>query len=110
MVAFRQPLFSSFLVVLMARRFLFATLAMLLSLGLAGCRGPTELFSCIDRNCFVADWCNDHSCVSCRYGANCGSGPTMPLYERTLDLPTESEPSQPQAADPTTDQPLPKVQ
>jgi len=94
----------------MARRALFATLAMLLSFGLAGCRGPTELFSCIDRNCFVADWCNDHSCVSCQYGANCGSGPTMPLYERTLDLPTESEPSQPHAADPTTDLPLPKVQ
>jgi hypothetical protein len=83
---------------------------MLLLFGLAGCRGPTELFSWVDRHCFVADRFNDHSCVSCRYAANCGSRPTMPLYERTLDLPTESEPSQPSGIDPTTPLPLPKVQ
>jgi len=85
----------------MALRTRVATLALLLSLGLAGCRGPTELFSFIDRNCFVADWCNDHSCVSCRYAANCGSGPTLPIFERALDLPTDAEPSPPHAADPT---------
>ncbi len=76
-------------------------LAMLLSLGLAGCRGPTELFSFIDRNCFVADWCNDHSCVSCRYAANCATGPTLPIYERALDLPIDSETNQPRAAEST---------
>jgi len=45
----------------------------LLSLSLCGCCHdcpPKHLFSCIDRNCFVADWMNDHSCTSCRYCAN----------------------------------------
>ena len=68
-----------------------AMLALLLLVSLAGCRGPTELFSYIDRHCFVADWCNDHSCLSCSHRANCSSGPTMPLHERTLDLPTDTE-------------------
>jgi hypothetical protein len=36
-----------------------------------GCR-PKELFSWIDRNCFVADWTNHHSCVSCCRNGNCG--------------------------------------
>jgi hypothetical protein len=30
----------------------------------AGCCAPKELFSGIDRHCFVADWCNEHSCVN----------------------------------------------
>ena len=34
-----------------------------------GCE-PKELFSWIDRNCFVADWTNHHSCVSCCCGKN----------------------------------------
>jgi hypothetical protein len=48
-------------------------LVMLLSLGVGGCFHhcpPKDLFSFIDRNCFVADWMNDHSCTSCRYCAN----------------------------------------
>jgi hypothetical protein len=72
----------------MARLFKLPMLAMLVFAGLAGCRGPTELFSFIDRHCFVADWMNDHSCVSCRYAANCASQPTLPDVPRPLDLST----------------------
>lgn len=72
----------------MSRLFSRQLLSLLLLAGLAGCRGPTELFSFIDRNCFVADWTNDHSCVSCRYAANCSTGPTLPLHPRTLELPS----------------------
>jgi hypothetical protein len=39
-------------------------LALLLPIA-GGCRAPSELFSWIDRHCFVADWTNHHSCVSC---------------------------------------------
>jgi hypothetical protein len=36
---------------------------------LSGC-SHNELFSCIDRHCFIADWTNHHSCVSCcRHGS-----------------------------------------
>ena len=57
----------------MLGRFRILVLAMLLS-G-SGCTcfrdcPPKHLFSWIDRNCFVADWMNDHSCTSCRYCAN----------------------------------------
>jgi hypothetical protein len=38
---------------------------------ISGCRTPADLFSWIDRNCFVADWTNHHSCVSC---CNCKHG------------------------------------
>ena len=72
----------------------FVSLAMLLLVSLAGCRGPTELFSYIDRHCFVADWTNDHSCLSCGRYANCSSGPTLPLHERTLDLPADTMPAE----------------
>ncbi len=72
----------------MARLFKLPMLVVLVLAGLAGCRGPTELFSFIDRHCFVADWMNDHSCVSCRYAANSGSQPTLPDVPRPLDLST----------------------
>jgi hypothetical protein len=36
----------------------------LLLLMTPGCCAPKELFSGIDRHCFVADWCNEHSCVN----------------------------------------------
>jgi hypothetical protein len=83
----------------MIARLKFATLAVLLSLSLSGCccnggRGPTELFSGIDRHCFVADWMNDHgSCVSCGYCANGCSQPTLPLHSEPLVLPSEPEPT-----------------
>ena len=35
-----------------------------IAVGICGC-APSELFSGIDRNCYVADWTNHHSCVSC---------------------------------------------
>jgi hypothetical protein len=38
------------------------SLALLLLMA-PGC-APKELFSGIDRHCFVADWCNEHSCVN----------------------------------------------
>jgi hypothetical protein len=43
-------------------------LVVLVSLWLSGC-SHNELFSCIDRHCFIADWTNHYSCVSC-----CGHG------------------------------------
>lgn len=50
-------------------------LVMLLSISLSGCCHycrPKDLFSFIDRHCFVADWMNDHSCTSCQCrGNNC---------------------------------------
>jgi hypothetical protein len=49
----------------------FAALALSLCFTLAGCRAPKEMFSWIDRNCFVADWTNHHSCLSC-CGKGCG--------------------------------------
>ena len=39
-------------------------LVLLMSPSLAGC-APKEMFSCIDRHCFCADWINHHSCVNC---------------------------------------------
>lgn len=72
----------------MARLYKYPLLAVLVLASLAGCRGPTELFSFIDRHCFVADWMNDHSCVSCRHAANRCSQPTLPVRERPLELST----------------------
>ena len=51
-------------------------LLLLLAVSITGCspRGgcsPKDLFSWIDRNCFVADWTNHHSCMSC---CNCKNG------------------------------------
>jgi hypothetical protein len=66
-----------------------ATLALLLSAGLSGCRGPTELFSFIDRHCFVADWTNDHSCLSCRYCRNADSRPTVSKVREPIPLPLD---------------------
>src|SRR3954468_7135437 len=55
------------------RRLLLIVSLLLLS-GSSGCWHcncpPKDLFSCIDRNCFVADWMNEHSCLSCRHCAN----------------------------------------
>lgn len=82
----------------MRRHFSRSLLSLLLFASLLGCRGPTELFSFVDRHCFVADWMNDHSCLSCRYCRNNCSQPTLPLHPRTLDLPTgdtQATPEQP---------------
>jgi hypothetical protein len=46
-------------------RLAFCCIILLLLPLMAGCCAPSELFSCIDRNCYVADWTNHHSCVSC---------------------------------------------
>jgi hypothetical protein len=43
---------------------------------LAGC-APKELFSCCDRHCFLADWTNHHSCVSCCPQNNCCQPPIV---------------------------------
>jgi hypothetical protein len=51
-------------------RYLKPLAIVLLLVSLAGCWPPKETFSFIDRNCFVADWTNDHSCLSCRRCAN----------------------------------------
>lgn len=69
-------------------------LVLLLSLG--GCRcyedgGPKHLFSWIDRNCFVADWMNDHSCTSCRYSAN--NCPPTVVTSRVYTADTDPVPS-----------------
>ena len=63
----------------------------LLSLGLCGCCHdcpPKHLFSFIDRNCFVADWMNDHSCTSCRYCAN--NGPPTVITSRVYTADTDA--------------------
>jgi hypothetical protein len=73
----------------MLTRFKSLTLAVLLLGCLCGCRGPTELFSWVDRNCFVADWTNDHSCLSCRYCANARSGPTVSKVHEPIPWPTD---------------------
>jgi hypothetical protein len=63
------------------RSLLLVALLVLLLSGMTGCRrqylrrcyedgGPKDLFSWIDRHCFVADWMNDHSCLSCRHCSN----------------------------------------
>ena len=46
-----------------AKLILFVLFWPLLS-GSCGC-APSELFSGIDRHCFLADWTNHHSCLSC---------------------------------------------
>ena len=52
-------------------------LVMSLAIGFVGC-APRESFSWIDRNCFVADWTNHYSCVSCCRNGNCQqSHPTV---------------------------------
>lgn len=47
-----------------------ASLALLLPLIFSGC-APKELFSWVDRNCYVADWTNHYSCVSCCRNGGC---------------------------------------
>ncbi len=71
-----------------ARLFAFILLLPLAS-GVCGCApsgcAPSELFSCIDRNCYVADWTNHHSCVSCcccKHGSCCRPPqPSLPMLE-----------------------------
>jgi hypothetical protein len=79
----------------MVSRLKLATLAVLFAAGLSGCRGPTELFSFIDRHCFVADWMNDHSCVSCRYSCNAGSGPTVSKVHEPIPAPLDKSDEDP---------------
>lgn len=45
-----------------------------------GC-APKETFSWIDRNCFVADWTNHHSCVSCCRNGGCQQAYPMVEHE-----------------------------
>jgi hypothetical protein len=65
------------------------TLAVLLLVALPGCRCPTELFSCLDRYCFIADCANERSCVSCRYACNCNSRPTVSKIREPIPAPAE---------------------
>jgi hypothetical protein len=74
----------------MAKSFKLSTLLVALLAGVAGCRGPTELFSCIDRHCFCADWMNDHSCVSCDYAYNARSRPTVSKIREPIPAPAAS--------------------
>lgn len=46
-------------------------LGVLIAFGFAGC-APKESFSWIDRHCFVADWTNHYSCLSCCRNGPCG--------------------------------------
>jgi heterodisulfide reductase subunit A-like polyferredoxin len=71
-------------------------LVLLLLLSLGGCScwhdcPPKHLFSFIDRNCFVADWMNDHSCTSCRYCAN--NCPPTVVTSRVYTADTDAVPS-----------------
>jgi hypothetical protein len=62
----------------MSAKLQIAAIAMSLSFGFVGC-APRESFSWIDRHCFVADWTNHHSCVSCCHG-NCKQAHPMVEY------------------------------
>ena len=80
----------------MTGRLKFVVLVLLVASGLAGCssgngRPPQHLFSWIDRNCFVADWMNDHSCTSCRYCAN--NGPPTVITSRVYTADTDPVPA-----------------
>ena len=55
----------------MTARLILIKLLILVLLVFAGC-APKELFSCVDRHCFVADWTNHHSCLSCCQNGGCG--------------------------------------
>jgi hypothetical protein len=57
-----------------------AALVVSFSLTFAGC-APRESFSWIDRNCFVADWTNHHSCLSCCCDGNCRQAHPMVEHE-----------------------------
>jgi hypothetical protein len=49
----------------------FALLAVVISVSLTGCAG-FDLFGCCDRYCYLADWANHHSCLSCcKHGCCC---------------------------------------
>ena len=72
------------------------TLLIVVLLSLGGCScwhngPPKHLFSWIDRNCFVADWMNDHSCTSCRYCAN--NCPPTVVTSRVYTADTDPVPS-----------------
>jgi len=66
-----------------------AALFAFFALAAAGC-APRESFSWIDRNCFVADWTNHHSCLSCCCSGNCQQSPPPGGYEMLVlgDQPT----------------------
>ena len=64
----------------MNRKLKVATLMLLLPFNFAGC-APKESFSWIDRNCFVADWTNHHSCLSCCCDGNCQQAHPMVEHE-----------------------------
>jgi hypothetical protein len=68
-------------------------LGVLLASCFAGC-APKELFSAIDRNCFVADWTNHYSCVSCCRNGGCGQVYANVEYE-TLVLGNEPSAEKP---------------
>lgn len=58
--------------------------AVVLAVALTSCLGgcaPKEMFSWIDRNCFVADWTNHHSCLSCCRNGGCQQCGPMVEYE-----------------------------
>ncbi|MCI0333797.1 MAG: hypothetical protein L0228_11315 [Planctomycetes bacterium] len=76
----------------MTARLKAATLILSFSLGLTGC-APSQLFSCIDRHCFIADWTNHHSCVSCCHG-NCQHAQPMVEHEMLVlgNQPTSQAP------------------
>jgi hypothetical protein len=68
----------------MRAKVLRSILLLVLLASVAGC-APSELFSSIDRHCFLADWTNHHSCVSCCCCKNgsCrrGSPVVLPMVE-----------------------------
>jgi hypothetical protein len=57
-------------------RLKFLVLAGLLSVTLTGCAG-IDLFSCCDRYCYLADWTNHHSCLSCCPHTGCCDPPIV---------------------------------
>lgn len=79
----------------MFRQLRILMLGTLLACGFSGCChcycAPKDLFSYIDRHCFVADWMNEHSCTSCRWCAN-NDPPSAVLVSRVYTADTDPVP------------------
>jgi hypothetical protein len=63
--------------------------AVLLTTCVVGC-APRDSFSWIDRHCFVADWTNHYSCLSCCRNGSCQQAMPNVQYEMLVlgDQPT----------------------
>jgi hypothetical protein len=87
----------------MPHKLTFAAMFAFFAISFAGC-APRESFSWIDRNCFVADWTNHHSCLSCCCDGNCQHAPPPGGYEMlVLGNPATTEDESEESQEPQHD-------